>query len=61
MAHVKKDHLAASGEWWKHLRGTKRRFWKKHRKAEIREARPANRWSHGELRAHAALDVVRRG
>jgi hypothetical protein len=26
--------LRASGEWWKHLRWTKRPFWKGHRKAE---------------------------
>ncbi len=33
MATVKKGHLAAAGEWWKHLRWTKRAFWKKERQA----------------------------
>ncbi len=37
MAHVKKGHLVKAGEWWKHLRPwMKRKFWKKHRKAEQR-------------------------
>jgi len=38
MATVKKGILVRAGEWWKHLRGTKRAFWKKHRKAEKRMA-----------------------
>jgi hypothetical protein len=38
MAHVRKDMLRPSGEWWKHLRWTKRPFWKSHRKAEQRLA-----------------------
>ena len=38
MAHVKAGHLAASPEWWKHLRRVKRRFWMRHRRAERREA-----------------------
>lgn len=38
MANVKKGQLVAAGEWWKHLRWTKRVFWKKHRRAERREA-----------------------
>jgi hypothetical protein len=37
MAHVKKGHLVASPEWWKHLRWVKRQFWKRHRKAERRD------------------------
>jgi hypothetical protein len=37
MAHVKKGHVVASPEWWKHLRWVKRQFWKRHRKAERRE------------------------
>lgn len=40
MANVKKGQLVAAGEWWKHLRWTKRVFWKKHRQAERREATP---------------------
>lgn len=40
MSHVKKGHLASSGEWAKHLRPyAKRRFWKKHRVAEKCEAK----------------------
>ena len=40
MSTVKKDVLTKSGEWAKHLRTWgKRLFWKKHRKAEQREAR----------------------
>ncbi|MEJ0071688.1 MAG: hypothetical protein WDO24_26465 [Pseudomonadota bacterium] len=33
MATVKKGMFTAAGEWWKHLRGTKRVFWKKERQA----------------------------
>lgn len=33
MATVKKGVLIASGEWWKHLRYTKREFWKGERQA----------------------------
>jgi hypothetical protein len=33
MATVKKGILTASGEWWRHLRGTKRAFWKGERRA----------------------------
>jgi len=36
MATVKKGVLVSATEWWKHLRWTKRTFWKKHRKAERR-------------------------
>lgn len=42
MATKKKGVLAVSGEWWKHLRWTKRSFWKKNRRLErktIRELR----------------------
>jgi hypothetical protein len=38
MATVKKGILVHAGEWWKHLRWTKRMFWKRHRKAEKRLA-----------------------
>ncbi len=34
MATVKKGMLVRAGEWWKHLRSTKRSFWKRHRRAE---------------------------
>lgn len=44
MAHVKNGHLVASPQWWKHLRWTKRTFWKKHRKEERREASDLGRW-----------------
>jgi len=33
MASVRKGILTASREWWKHLRWTKRVFWKAERKA----------------------------
>lgn len=39
MATIKKGVLVRSGEWWQHLRWTKRGFWKKHRKAEKALAR----------------------
>jgi len=38
MATVKKGILTSSGEWWKHLRWTKRAFWKAERRAAEREA-----------------------
>jgi hypothetical protein len=37
MATAKKGQLAASPEWWKHLRWTKRAFWKRQRQADKRE------------------------
>lgn len=33
MATVKKGILTPAGEWWKHLRWTKRSFWKGERQA----------------------------
>jgi len=39
MATVKKGMLTRAREWWKHLRGTKREFWKGERKAAKRVAR----------------------
>ena len=36
MATVKTGILVRAPEWWKHLKATKRVFWKKHRKAEQR-------------------------
>jgi hypothetical protein len=38
MATVKKGHLTMAGEWWKHLRWTKRLFWKGERQAGKQEA-----------------------
>ena len=38
MANVKKGQLAAPPEWWKHLRWTKRTFWKTERQAGKEEA-----------------------
>jgi hypothetical protein len=35
MTHVKKEHLVASPEWWRHLRPFVKR---RHRKASKREA-----------------------
>ena len=44
MATVKQGILVRAGEWWKHLRPwMKRRFWKKHRKAEAAVVRNAVR------------------
>jgi len=37
MATAKKGQLVAAPEWWKHLRWTKRAFWKRQRQAEKRE------------------------
>ena len=39
MATVKKGILTSSPEWWKHLRWTKRLFWKRERKAAQDEAK----------------------
>lgn len=44
MATMKKGILVRAGEWWKHLRWTKRLFWKRHRKAEKKLAREETRW-----------------
>ena len=37
MANVKKGQLAAAPEWWRHLRWTKRAFWKRERVADRNE------------------------
>ena len=39
MATVKKGILTNAGEWWRHLRWTKRPFWKGERRAGKQEAR----------------------
>jgi hypothetical protein len=39
MATVKKGMLTAAGEWWKHFRSTKRKFWKRERRAARKAAR----------------------
>jgi hypothetical protein len=39
MATVKKGSLTSASEWWKHLRWTKRAFWKGERQAGKREAK----------------------
>lgn len=41
MATVKKGILTKSGEWWKHLRWTKRVFWKGERQAARKQAERA--------------------
>jgi len=33
MAHIHKGQITAAGEWWRHLRWTKRVFWKGERQA----------------------------
>ncbi len=47
MATVKKGMLTRAGEWWKHLRRTKRAFWKGERQAAKREADDQGR-AHGK-------------
>lgn len=45
MANVKKNNLTRPPQWWKHLRWTKRYFWKAERKAykkEIEKEKPHN-------------------
>jgi len=37
MATVKKGILTRSPQWWRHLRSWKRVFWKKERKAALRD------------------------
>jgi hypothetical protein len=39
MATVKKGMLTGAREWWRHLRGMKREFWKGERKAAKRVVR----------------------
>jgi len=39
MANVKKGNLTSARQWWKHLRWTKRAFWKAERQAAKAEAR----------------------
>lgn len=39
MATVKKGILTSAQQWWKHLRWTKRQFWKRERRAAKRMAR----------------------
>ena len=39
MANVKKGQLTPPPEWWRHLRWTKRLFWKGERKASKAAAR----------------------
>ncbi|MES1990364.1 MAG: hypothetical protein V4441_05360 [Pseudomonadota bacterium] len=39
MATVKKGQLVATGEWWKHLRWTKRAFWHRARQANKKLAK----------------------
>ncbi len=44
MAHVKKGHLTAARQWWKHLKDWKRDFWKRERRASRMEARDSGNW-----------------
>jgi hypothetical protein len=39
MANVKKGHLTAAPQWWKHLRDWKRVFWKRERQEVKRAAK----------------------
>lgn len=39
MATVKKGYLTNAREWWRHLRQTKRAFWKGERQAGKQEAK----------------------
>jgi pullulanase/glycogen debranching enzyme len=49
MATVKKEMLTACGEWWRHLRGTKREFWKGERRA-------AKKFAQREVASDACKD-----
>jgi hypothetical protein len=51
MATVKKGQLARATEWWRHLRWTKRAFWKRERQAG---RRMAERESVEDLSGHRA-------
>lgn len=37
MAHARRGQLAASPQWWRHLRDWKRVFWRRERRAHARE------------------------
>lgn len=50
MATVKKGVLVRAGEWWTHLRKTKRSFWKRHRAAERYEVSQELRDRFADLR-----------
>lgn len=50
MANVKNGQLTAPPEWWKHLRWTKRVFWKAERQAGKEEAARQTKDSHSVLR-----------
>jgi hypothetical protein len=39
MATIKKGMLTPAGKWWKHLRRSKRTFWKGERQAATRAAK----------------------
>jgi hypothetical protein len=39
VATAKKGVLTSAGEWWKHLRWTKRSFWKRERRTAKHEAK----------------------
>lgn len=54
MATVKKGILAASLEWARHLRPFyKRRFWRKHRRAETSEAKTQLHETHHGRRPYS--------
>lgn len=58
MSTVKKGMLTASGRWWKHLRWTKRLFWKRERQAAkhfaLTEAIPKARGDGNRTRSDTA-------
>ncbi len=53
MATVKKGVLVHAGEWWKHLRWTKRSFWKRERRVAEDEA---EQWALNRADEDAAKD-----
>lgn len=51
MAHVRKGLLTAAGEWWKHLKWTKRVYWHGERRAakdDVREQLRDRAWDTDE-------------
>lgn len=54
MATVKKGVLVKASEWWVHLRGTKRYFWKRHRRAERRLSKKESDNAENDEDAHRA-------
>ena len=52
MATVRRGILVRASEWWRHLRKTKRSFWKRHRRAETAHVSQELREAFADLRRH---------